>query len=93
MDPNINNHGIYALLELTKKSSFIFKARYFVTQISCIEFAPRKHIDEDLQTIRALVEEEERDNIGSMAATEKILSIIRKAESERDRQRSSGNSI
>ena len=34
VDPNVNHHNIYALLELTKRSSDIFKARFFVTFIS-----------------------------------------------------------
>lgn len=83
VDPNINNHGIYALLELSKRSAFIFKAKYFVTQISDIKFAPKKFIDADLQAIKLLVEEEERNNIGCMAATEQILNKIKEEESKK----------
>lgn len=45
VDPNINNHGIYALLELGKMSAFILKARYFIVPISCLQFAAKKLID------------------------------------------------
>ena len=54
IDPNVNKHNIYALLELTKKSSDIFGARYFVTFISQFGKTPKRWVDEDLETIYRL---------------------------------------
>lgn len=48
IDPNVNNHNIYALLELTKRSSDIFGAKFFVTFINQIERIPKRWVDDDL---------------------------------------------
>lgn len=75
----------------------MFKAKYFVTHISCIEYAPKRFIDQDMETIKGLVGEEEQDNIGSMAANERILNMIRTEEKKREererREGGSGNEV
>lgn len=48
IDPNLNDHGIYALLRLGKWSILDFGARYAVTPISKSSFMKKKHILEDL---------------------------------------------
>ena len=45
VDPDINGHGLYALLKLSKQSSIFYRATYFVTPISILSKAPRKIID------------------------------------------------
>lgn len=47
VDPDINSHGIYALLELGKISRFIHNARFALTPITSLDRAPKKIIDED----------------------------------------------
>lgn len=45
VDPDINNHGIYALLELGKMSEIILKAKYALTPITALTAKLRKQID------------------------------------------------
>jgi hypothetical protein len=47
VDPDINDHGIYALLELGRMSRFIHNARFAVTPITSLARAPKKTINED----------------------------------------------
>lgn len=42
IDPDINNHGIYALLELGRISEFILKARYALAPITALSAKLRK---------------------------------------------------
>jgi hypothetical protein len=57
VDPDINNHGIYALLELGRLSQMIHNARYALTSITNISRASKKLIDEDLAEARRQVGE------------------------------------
>ena len=45
VDPDINNHGIYALLELGRMSEFILKAKYALAPITTLSAKLKKQID------------------------------------------------
>ena len=59
VDPDINNHGILALVEMTPICAKTFGARYFITRIGKEDKAWGKVIGKDRAAIREMVEEEE----------------------------------
>jgi hypothetical protein len=48
VDPDINHHGIYALLELGRLSQIVYNARFALTPITNLSRASKRLIDEDL---------------------------------------------
>lgn len=76
VDPDINNHGIYALLELGRISEFILKAKYALAPITTLTAKLRKQIDLDLATAKSMVGDE-RDNLAYLQPTPRILELIR----------------
>ena len=77
VDPDINNHGIYALLELGKISQLVYNARFALTPITNLARASKKHINEDYAEAKRRVGEDEKDNMAYIQPTPSTLDLIR----------------
>lgn len=82
VDPDINNHGIYALLELGKLSQEVYNARFALTPITNLSRASKRLIDEDLLEAKRQVGDFEKNNLVYMQPTSTTLDLI-KEEKER----------
>ena len=85
VDPDINNHHIYALLELSNLSQVYLKAKYTLTPITNLQFANKRHIDEDIARAKELAGEE-ANNLAYSRANLTIMELIRKEKAKRDEQ-------
>lgn len=86
VDPDINNHGIYALLELGKLSQMVYNARFALIPITNLSRASKRLIDEDLAEAKRQVGNNEKDNLVYMQPTATILDLI-KVEKEKKEAR------
>ncbi len=75
VDPDINNHGLYALIELGKISQLIHHSKFALTPISTLATACKRHIEEDLKQAKKLVGAE-KDNIVYLQPTLRLLELI-----------------
>lgn len=72
VDPDINGHGIYALLELTRSCHVVLGARYALTPITNLELANKRLIEQDLASAKAQVGEE-ADNLAYVQLSASLL--------------------
>lgn len=57
--PNVNNHGIYALLELGLITQIELGTRYAIVPLMNLDLANKTHIEEDLKLARGFALKDE----------------------------------
>lgn len=79
IDPNINNHGIYALVELGKFSQYYLNARYALSPIISLSRANKRWIEQDVSAAKAIVGAivaAEKDNLVYLQPTNETLCLV-----------------
>ena len=78
IDPNLNNHGIYAFVKLSKLTEVEMGTKYALVPLEVRYRYSNKEVKKDVETAQSLVEEFFKHNIGRLPYRSETLKIIEK---------------